>query len=69
MAIVQEGIKSGNVSETWRRYGIAANLFYRWKAEAEQGTKVGLRGKALPRRKPRRAIASGSWNARWGGSR
>jgi transposase-like protein len=27
--IVQEGIKSGNVSETCRRYGIAPNLLYR----------------------------------------
>ena len=27
--IVQEGIKSGNVSETCRRHGIAPNLFYR----------------------------------------
>ena len=25
--IVQEGIKSGNVSETWRRYGISPSLF------------------------------------------
>ena len=32
--IVQEGIKSGNVSETCRRHGIAPNLFYRWKDEA-----------------------------------
>ena len=35
--IVQEGIKSGNVSETCRRHGIAPNLYYRWKDEAEQG--------------------------------
>jgi transposase-like protein len=40
--IVQEGIKSGNVSETCRRHGIAANLFYRWKDEAEQGAKAAL---------------------------
>ena len=38
--IVQEGIKSGNVSETCRRHGIAPNLFYRWKDEAEQGAKA-----------------------------
>ena len=37
--IVQEGIKSGNVSETCRRHGIAASLFYRWRGEAEQGAK------------------------------
>src|SRR5580704_12426159 len=29
--VAQEGIKSGNVSETYRRHGIAPNLFYRWK--------------------------------------
>jgi transposase-like protein len=38
--IVQEGIKSGNVSETCRRHGIAPTLFYRWKDEAEQGAKA-----------------------------
>jgi hypothetical protein len=32
--IIQEGMKSGNVSETCRRHGIAANLFYRWKESA-----------------------------------
>jgi transposase-like protein len=67
--IVQEGIESGNVSETCRRHGIAANLFYRWKDEAEQGAKAALGGEARPRRKPRRTIASDSWNERWGGSR
>jgi len=36
--IVQEGLKSGNVSETCRRHGIAQTLYYRWKDEAEQGT-------------------------------
>ena len=40
--IIQEGIKSGNVSETCRRHGIAPNLFYRWKDEAEQGAKAAL---------------------------
>ncbi|HWH61488.1 MAG TPA: transposase [Terriglobales bacterium] len=34
--IVQEGIKSGNVSETCRRHGIAPNLFYRWKLGTNQ---------------------------------
>jgi len=67
--IVQEGIKSGNVSETCRRHGIAPNLFYRWKDEAEQGAKAALGGEALPRPKPRRTIASGSWNGRWGVNR
>jgi len=44
--IVQEGLKSGNVSETCRRHGTAANLFYRWKDEAEQGAKAALGGKS-----------------------
>jgi transposase-like protein len=42
--IVQEGIKSGNISETCRWYGIAPNLFYRWKDEAEPGAKAALGG-------------------------
>jgi hypothetical protein len=29
--------------------GIAPNLFYRWKEEAEQGAKATLGGEALPR--------------------
>lgn len=44
--IVQEGMKSGNVSETCRRYGIAQTLYYRWKDEAEQGAKAALGGKS-----------------------
>ena len=44
--IVQEGIKSGNVSETSRPHGIAPNLYYRWKDEAEQGAKAALGGRS-----------------------
>jgi transposase len=44
--IVQEGIKSGNVSETCRRYEISPTLFYRWKDEAEQGAKAALGGRS-----------------------
>ena len=44
--ILQEGIKSENVSETCRRHGIAPNLFYRWKDEAEQGAKAALGGRS-----------------------
>src|SRR5437667_10976256 len=44
--VVQVGIKSGNVSETCRRHGIAPNLFYRWKDEAEQGAKAALGGRS-----------------------
>ena len=42
--IIQEGMKSGNVSETCRRHGIAQTLYYRWKDEAEQGAKAALGG-------------------------
>jgi transposase len=44
--IVQEGLRSGNIAETCRRYGIAPNLYYRWKDEAEQGAQAALRGKS-----------------------
>ena len=44
--IVQEGIKSGNVSETCRRHGIAPSLLYRWKDEAEAGAMAALGGKS-----------------------
>jgi len=66
--IVQEGVKSGDVSETCRRYGIAQTLYYRWKDEAEERAKAALGVKALPRRKARRIAGSGSWNARWDAS-
>src|ERR1035441_10063147 len=33
--IVLEGLKSGNVAETCRKYEIAPNLYYRWKDEVE----------------------------------
>ena len=44
--ILQEGLRSGNISETCRKYGIAANLGYRWKDEAEQGAKAALGGRS-----------------------
>ena len=62
--IVQEGIKSGNVSETcrlalhYRRY-----IDGRTRRRRERRQRLG--GKALRRAKPRRTSASGSWNGRW----
>lgn len=44
--IVLEGLRSGNVAETCRRYGVAPNLYYRWKDEAEQGARAALGGKS-----------------------
>jgi len=32
--------------ETCRRHGIAPNLYYRWKDEAEQGAKAALGGRS-----------------------
>lgn len=34
LKIVLEGLKSGIIAETCRRYQIAANLFYRWKKDS-----------------------------------
>lgn len=44
--IVLEGLRSGNIAETCRRYGIAPNLYYRWKDEAQQGAMAALGGKS-----------------------
>lgn len=44
LEIVLEGLKSGIIAETCRRYQIAANLFDRWKDEALQGAAAGLGG-------------------------
>jgi transposase len=44
--IVQEVIKSGNISEACRRHGVSPALFYRWRNEAEQGAKAALGGRS-----------------------
>ena len=44
--IIQEGLKSGNVAETCRKHGVAPNLWYRWRDEAEQGAKAALGGRS-----------------------
>jgi transposase len=44
--ILQEGLMSGNVAETCRKHGVAPNLWYRWKDEAEQGAKAALGGRS-----------------------
>ncbi len=48
LEIVLEGLKSGNIAETCRRYQIAANLYYRWKDEALQGATAALGGRSAP---------------------
>jgi hypothetical protein len=63
--IVQEGIKTENVSETCRRVTGSlriCSIAGRMKRNRERRQSLG--GKALPRRKPRRTTASGSWNGR-----
>jgi len=47
--IVLEGLKSGKVAETCRKYEIAPNLYYRWKDEVEAGAKAALGGRSAAR--------------------
>ena len=57
--IVQEGLRSGNIAETCRKHGVAANLWYRWKDEAEEGAKGRrLRGEGQVRILAARPIGS-----------
>lgn len=64
--IVLEGLKSGNIAETCRKYEIAPNLYYRWKDEVEAGAKAALGGEAQPRgRMPSRTSGSSNWSGRW----
>ena len=42
--ILEEGLRSGNIAETCRRYGIASILYYRWKDEAQQRAMGALGG-------------------------
>lgn len=44
--IVLEGLKSGNIAETCRKFEIAPNLYYRWKDEVEAGAKAALGGRS-----------------------
>ena len=54
--IVLEGLKSGNIAESCRKYEIAPNLYYRWKDEVE----------AQPRGPmPSRRNESSNWSGRW----
>ena len=63
--IVQEGLKSGNVSETCRRHGIAQTLYYRWKMKRNREQRQRLGGKALrPRVRERSADPAVGTHAR-----
>ncbi len=42
--------RAGTSRRRCRRHGIAPNLFYRWKDEAEQGAKAGAWGEKCGRR-------------------
>ena len=64
--IVLEGLKSGNVAETCRKYEIAPTLYYRWKDEVEEGAKAALGGEAQPRGPmPSRRNGLSNWSGRW----
>jgi transposase-like protein len=64
--IVLEGLKSGNIAETCRKYEIAPNLYYRWKDEVEAGAKAALGGEAQARGPTwSRRSGSSNWSGRW----
>jgi len=46
LEIVLQGMKSGNIAETCRRYEVAPNLYCRWKDEALQGATAALGGRS-----------------------
>ena len=48
--IVLEGLKSGNIAETCRKYEIAPALYYRWKDEVEQAAVAALGGRSAAAR-------------------
>ena len=48
--IVMEGLKSGNIAETCRKYEIAPTLYYRWKDEAEKAALAALGGRSAAAR-------------------
>jgi transposase-like protein len=45
-----EGLKSGNIAETCRKYEIAPTLYYRWKEEAEKAAVAALGGRSAAAR-------------------
>ena len=77
--IVLEGLKSGNVAETCRKYEIAPTLYYRWKDEVEEGAKAALGGRSaaapvarttsrsLPPAARNRLTVSVAWSGGWDG--
>jgi transposase-like protein len=50
LAIVMEGLNSGNMAETCRKFEIAPTLFYRWKDEVEKGALAALGGRSAAAR-------------------
>ena len=64
--IVLEGLKSGNVAETCRKYEIAPNLYYRWKDEGKREPRLRLEAEAQPRGPMlSRRSASSNWSGLW----
>jgi len=49
-AIVMDGLRSGNVAETCRKFEIAPNLFYRWKDQVEKAALAALGGRSAAAR-------------------
>ena len=66
--IVLEGLKSGNVAETCRKYEFAPNLYYRWKDEEKREPRLRLGGEAQPRGPmPSKRSGSSNWSGLWAG--
>jgi hypothetical protein len=67
IAIVLEGLKSGNIDEACRKHDLAPALYHRWKYAMEKGGLAALGGRAKPARGPTKSNsgASSSWSVRW----
>ena len=64
--IVLEGVKSGNVAETCRKYEIAPRFIIAGKTKWKWELKLRLGGEAPPRGPmPHRRSGSSNWNERW----
>lgn len=57
--ILQEGVRSGNIAETCRKHGVAPNLWYRWRDEAEAGAKAAIGGRSAAGGEDGRATEQG----------
>lgn len=68
--IVLEGLKSGNIAETCRKYEIAPIFTIVGKMKWNRAQRLRLGGRAQPRALTKsRHARSGSWSGRWAEAR